>query len=258
LSALRTPAYVVAVEGTQAGVTVRPVFLGHGDRFGAARWGRPVLPLGGVAVAPGALLFSLAGEFLGCVVSEDGGLAVAGARDVLDAVERLGSGPSALPATAGVALQSLTPSLARATGAPHGVVVAEVDPRGPAAAVLRPADVILSVDDRPADTADRVLLDLAARPVGAVVSIAIVRMGEPLTVSVTLAAARAEAVQGGDSLLPGDVVLRAGNLADPTPAQLRRLLGQPDGPALVTVVVRRQGRQHVLALPAAGSNENRR
>ena len=258
LSALRTPAYVVAVEGTQAGVTVRPVFLGHGDRFGAARWSRPVLPLGGVAVAPGALLFSLAGEFLGCVVSEDGGLAVAGARDVLEAVEQLGPGPSSMPATAGVALQTMTPSLARATGAPQGVVVAEVDPRGPAAAVLQPADVITSVDGRPADTADRVLLDLASRPVGAAVSVAIVRMGEPLTVSLTLAAAEAEVARGADSLLPGDVVVRAGNLSDPTPAQLRRLLAQPGGPALVTVVVRRQGRQQVLAVPAAGSNEDRR
>ena len=40
LSALRTPTYVVAVEGTQAGATLRPLFLGRSERFASARWSR--------------------------------------------------------------------------------------------------------------------------------------------------------------------------------------------------------------------------
>ena len=150
LEALRTPVYVVAVEGTQAGVTLRPVFLGRGDRFGSARWARQLLPLGGIPVEPGALLFSLDGEFVGSVVVEDGAPAIADARDVLDSVARLASAPSAVPSTAGVSVQFLTPELASATGAPRGVVVSEVDPGGPASGILQAADVIEALRLKPA------------------------------------------------------------------------------------------------------------
>jgi hypothetical protein len=37
LDSLPTPLYVVVVEGTQAGVTLRPLFLGRSDRYGSSR-----------------------------------------------------------------------------------------------------------------------------------------------------------------------------------------------------------------------------
>jgi hypothetical protein len=61
LTSLQTPAYVVAVEGSQAGATLRPILVGRGDRFGSSRWTRPLLPLGGSDVSAGALLFTMTG-----------------------------------------------------------------------------------------------------------------------------------------------------------------------------------------------------
>ena len=274
LASLRTPVYVVAVEGTQAGVTLRPIFLGRGDRFMSTRWARPLLPLGGTAVAPGALLFSLQGEFVGCVVVEDGAPAIAGASDVLDVVERLASGVSPGPAAVGIVVQPLTPDLAAALGAEHGVVVTEVDADGPASGILRPGDVITALDGAALGNPERFLLDVASRQTGESVALAIIRSGEPSTATLVLATADdrgpvpdewlaferlrdggtrvAAAGQTGGymaaGLQVGDIIVHAGDLDDPTPLQLRRLIdaAPPDAPVVLTI--RREGEQRVIAV----------
>jgi hypothetical protein len=272
LSSIRPLVYVVAVEGTQAGVTLRPVFLGRGDRFAVARWPQPLLPLGGLAVAPGALLFTLAGEFIGGVVTTDGAAAVAGARDLLETAERLASASGSTPATLGVAVQALTPTLAEALGVPHGIVVAEVDSRGAAAGMLEQTDVITAVDEESTGDPDELLLRLAARRPGEIVSLAVVRGGETVVVRVPLAAldsspqgvafvrepgAGTRAVAGdefaGLELQPGDVVLHADGVADPTPAQVRRRLARSGGEAWTVLTIRRDGRQRVVAVRPAPS-----
>jgi hypothetical protein len=274
LSSVQTPVYVVVVEGTQAGVTLRPVFLGRGDRFATARWSRPLLPLGGVAVSPGALLFSLAGEFVGMVVPEGGAPVIVGATDVLETAQTLASSPSRAPSTLGIAIQPLTPSLSMALGAHRGVVVSEVDPGGPAAGVLQPADVIAGVDDWSTDDPEDFLLRLAARPVGQAVALTVVRKREPLSLTAVVAArTRASAGRGisfvpepgvgtravagsafaGLDLEPGDVVVRAGNTRNPTPVQLqRRLEGSGQG-EWVVLTIRRDGRQRIVAVRPSGS-----
>ena len=272
LASLRTPVYVVAVEGTQAGVTLRPVFLGRGDRFSKPRWTRPLLPLGGIAVAPGALLFSLAGEFLGSVVIEDGAPAVAGARDVLDTVEKLATAPSPIPATLGIAVQPLTPMLASATGAERGIVVSEVEADGLAAGVLQPADVITAADGQPVNAPDRFLLDMASHPVGKPVTLSVLRRGDTLEAEVVLAAETGVPAQGSGitfervrgvgtrvavaegkgyaltGLRPRDVVVGTLETRDPTPEQLSRLLEGAQPGSLIVLLVRRNGDQRVVAV----------
>jgi S1-C subfamily serine protease len=274
LGSLRTPVYVVAVEGTQAGVTVRPVFLGRSTRFESARWSQPLLPLGGTALATGALLFSMAGEFIGCVVTEDGASAIVGARDALETVERLASASPPVPATLGIAVQPLTPALALATGAGHGVVVAEVDPDGPSSGLLLPGDVVVTVRGNVLDRPDRFLLHVAAAPPDEPMALTVVRAGEPLDVTVVPAAAGTGAETGGEAiafeqapgsgtrvtaagagegslvtgLIPGDIVLSAGTFADPTPGQLRELLADLPPQKLLVVTVRRGTEQRVLAV----------
>lgn len=272
LASLPTPVYVVVVEGTQAGATLRPAFLGRGDRFGSVRWAQPLLPLGGIAVAPGALLFSLAGEFIGTVVVENGATAIAGAGDVLDVVERLGSSSLPPPLDLGLTVQALTPALSAALGAGRGVVVSEVHPGG-AASALEAGDVITAVDGWSTDDPDELLLRLASRQAGDAPAVAIVRNGEAATVTLPLAAAAREAlpdvplalasergigtrVEPGEGpsatgLLPGDVITRAGATAAPTPAQVRQLLATSTASGWTTLVVRRGGRQHVVAVPVA-------
>jgi hypothetical protein len=276
LTALRTPAYVVAVEGTQAGVTFRPIFLGRGDRFSTARWQRPLLPLGGIAVSPGALLFTLTGEFVGCVVMEEGAPAIAGARDVLDIVERLAQGVPPSPATLGIAVQPLTPELSAALRVDRGVVVADVDAAGPAAGTLQPGDVLTAMEGAPLVEPDGFLLRVALRPLGEPVALTVIRSGELLTVNVRAVAALAanspaghptiafertgrrgtRVVAGGaegyrgTGLRPGDLILRAGNVADPTPVRLHTLLANAEPNSRILFVIRRGEAPRIVAVPA--------
>jgi len=269
LAALRMPLYVVVVEGTEAGVTLRPVFLGRGDRFDSARWSRPLLPLGGSVIAPGALLFTLAGEFIGTAVIENGSPAVVEASDVVAAAEAIGSRASSTPADPGITVQRLSPSLAAALDVSQGVVVSDVDPQGSAAGLLEVEDVVTTVDGRPIGDPDTFLLNLASRAVGDRAVLTVTRGGQPQVVTVPLGSAEAEpapprpfafSIERGlgtrvesapdvSGLVAGDVVTRAGTIIAPTPAQLRRLLAENTPSGFLTLVVRRDGRQRLVAVP---------
>ncbi|MGE3509964.1 MAG: PDZ domain-containing protein [Vicinamibacterales bacterium] len=268
LEALQTPLYVVVVEGTQAGVTLRPVFLGRGDLFTSPRWSRPLLPLGGVAATPGALLFTLAGEFIGVAVMENGALAIAGAADVLATADALSARGTPEPSESGIIVQRLTAALASALGVDHGVVVSDVDPEGTAAGLLEPMDVVTAVDGRPTLDPDELLLNLGSRPPGESAALTITRQGVAMEISLPLegpppapatpeplafAAERGVGTRvqiGSDwsGLRAGDLVLRAGTTNAPTPAQLRRLLGAPTESGFITLIIRRDGRQRVVAV----------
>jgi hypothetical protein len=272
LSSLETPAYVVAVEGTQAGVTLRPVFLGRGDRLGSRRWTQPLLPLGGVAVTPGALIFSLAGDFIGTVVTEDGAPAIAGARDVLDTAASLTNGVPSAPADLGISVQPLTSRLMTALGVSRGVVISDVAAGAPADGKLQPADVITGVDDWFTNDPDELLIRLSAQRPGVTVTIAFVRNHQPRTVAITLpgdntsraaqslrlsiepgVGTRVDASgEAGDVLAAGDVITRAGSIDAPTPRQVRAILSQPAA-GFAILVVRRDWRQRVVAVPVTAA-----
>ncbi len=273
LASLQTPLYVVAVEGTQAGITLRPVFLGRGGGFQSARWTRPLLPLGGMVVSPGALLFSFAGQFLGTVVQENGAAAIASARDVLDTVGALAADSRRDPVDIGIVVQPLTPPLAASLGAARGIVVASVDATGAAAGALQPADVITAVDDWSTDDPNEFLLRLASRPGSTPVTISLLRNRSAHTVVLPAAAqpasvprsggwtftaergggtrvgARSRTADGaGSELRRGDVITRAGAVAKPTPAQMTRLLATPATGGFLPLLVLRDGRQRVVAV----------
>jgi membrane-associated protease RseP (regulator of RpoE activity) len=277
---LRTPTYVVAVEGTRAGLTFRPVFVGSSDRFVDPRWPHPLLAVSSAAlVAPGALMFSLEGQFLGCAVVEAGTLAIAEARDVTQTAQELANGSPRHLVETGLSVQPLTSALARALGARHGVVVAEVTPDGPASAVLQAGDVITAIDDVPVEAADDFLVRLAQHRPGDTVSLLLVRHGEPLPVALALGGPAApEARTPGDlelqarrslgsavlrvapgsaaeaaGLQAGDLIVRAGELAAPTPAQVDKLRAATPPSAFVILAIERDGRGRVVALPGSAA-----
>jgi membrane-associated protease RseP (regulator of RpoE activity) len=282
LAALQTPAYVVAVEGTRAGLTLRPVFLGRSDRFGSPRWRRPLLPLGGAIVTPGALMFTLDGEFLGCAVVEDGTLAIAGASDVLDAVSHLGGGAGA-SADPGISVQALTATLAEASGAPGGVVVAEVFDNGAASGLLEPGDVIVELDGQPVEGLESLLVDISARLAAGPVQLGFIRQREARSAEIRPpAVARAAVADAGArpivlelargvgttvrgvsegspfaaaGLAAGDVIVRAGSVAAPTPAQVRAALRKTTGGQFLLLVVRRGSIQRVTAVKVEDSGD---
>ena len=276
ISSLPTPIYVVVAEGTQAGATLRPVFLGQGARFDSVKWSRPLLPLGGIAISPGALLFTLDGEFIGATVMDGGAPAIVGARDLFDTAARLATSGQEEVADMGVAVQRLTAELALATGVGRGVIVAEVDSDGPAASVLEPGDVLTMVGDHPVSDPGGFLLDVAQRRADDRADVAFVRAGKATTATLTLRAANVdrdgEAVsfvrepgagtrlEGGGrervpGLQPGDIVTRAAATVAPTPAQLRAFLARPSSSGFLTLVVRRSGRQQVIAVRATAGSD---
>ena len=56
-------------------------------------------------------------------------------------------------------------------------------------------------------------------------------------------------------LQPGDIVTRAAATSAPTPAELRALLARASTSGFLTLVVRREGRQQVIAARVAGGSD---
>lgn len=275
LRELVTPIYVVVAEGTAAGVTFRPVFVGSADRFSDPRWSQPLLAVSGISLTrPGALVFSLEGRFVGTALLHQSSLAIAAADDVLRAAEDLARGGTARLHDLGLGVQELTPQLAEALKTPQGVVVAEVASNGPAAGVVEPMDVITAVNSVLVRTPDQLLLQVAQT--GLPIRLAIVRGGETSEIPVDSAAAANAAAKTPDvptveyrrglgsivrtvdpahpaaraGLQIDDLIVRAGGIAAPTPAQVARqfaALGEEPETALL-LVIRRDGRDRVVAV----------
>jgi Do/DeqQ family serine protease len=92
----------------------------------------------------------------------------------------------------GASLQNLSRDLAESLGLdrPSGALVAEVDPRGPAASAgLKRGDVIVAVDSQPVQDSGGVGYRLGARPLGGVAALGVRRDGKPLTLPLQLTAA---------------------------------------------------------------------
>ncbi len=276
LQQLETPAYLVAIEGTHAGVTLRPVFVGRSDQFSDPRWTRPLLPLGGASAIPGSLMFALNGQFVGVVTPEGSTPAIAGAQDALATIERLMTRPPAPPGDIGISVQPMTPLLAAATRSPAGVVVADVREDGPAADLLQPGDVITAMEGEAIDQPDRLLLAIARRNPGTPLKLSVSRGGQLRGVEVMVAAAAALAMPPGDEfadmravrgvgtmlsgvppggraaasgLADGDIIVGIGPVRAPTPAQIRAALAEaPPGSHLLLTVLR-EDRQRVIAVP---------
>ena len=182
------PRYLVAVEGSVDGLTLRPVYVGKTALLQDGRTGTPLLVFAGLqhGLPRGAALFSLDGIFIGLVVTDSGTTARAIPGDVL---RTAADAATPLPATGqarlGVEVDVLTDSLARATAAAAGVIVTRVESHGPANGVLFPGDVISAVDGTPVTSVESLLALEQSRTVGKPLPVEIVRKGRTITVPLT-------------------------------------------------------------------------
>jgi hypothetical protein len=199
--------YVAIVEASPSGPSVRPLFLGKLDPVADPGWPHPLLSLGSVLTAtPGSFVFTLDGGLLGMTVSNRGLPALVPAAHVLAAADQLTGGLVRRRGDLGISWQGLTPALARATGTRAGVVVAGVDPDGPAAGFIESGDVVASINGYPIRaTADARLAAAAAGP-GSGATLEVHRGGESRTVSLM---ARQRPEPGTDSSAALGVVARA-------------------------------------------------
>ena len=190
---LRTgPRYVGVLEATAIGPALRPVYVGRVESVDDPRASTPLLAFAGLQreVPAGAAIFSLEGVLLG-LVRESGDTLTLVPGEALRAAAQSATANHSPPATLGIEVDSLTASLARATGADRGVVVVHVAPHGPADGIVRTGDVLQSLGDV-AISSPAVFRDaLRGLPPDRPAAITGVRSGAPLRVSVTAANAPA-------------------------------------------------------------------
>jgi len=148
--ALEEPRFLLSTTVSPSGVSLRPVLIGTVHQTHTPAWPAPVWSVPtGTDLSPGAILFTTSGELAGVVASERGALAIVPGDVALAAATALVERGPRLRGHLGMEVQELTPDLAGATGAPHGVVVTFVAGDGPSASRLLPGDVIETFDGRP-------------------------------------------------------------------------------------------------------------
>lgn len=271
-----TPRFVIAAEAMRDDVSFRPVFVGAFTPIDAARWPGSVWHVpASTAVADGGLLFTDQGLLAGAVIVR------AGERTLVppDVLFEVGSSvlaranrPRGVP---GVVVQELTPLVAGAVGVQHGVVVAWVDPAGPAARTLQPLDVIEAIGDEPVTTREFWDVQMDRLEVGATIELRVRRRGEepkavtivagtparregPAGIGATFRLRRGEGSEvvrvdaGGAAehagLRAGDVVVAIDGTVGPTPVQVTRAFADAPDDRAVAVAIARGSAHLVLAL----------
>jgi S1-C subfamily serine protease len=273
------PHYVIATDVSREGVSSRPVFLGRLHAAAHPAWPGEVLALPvRASVAPGDFLFTLDGALMGLVVGADDERVLVPGDTLLREIDRLLRSKRNAPPTAGIEVQALTPSIASATGATEGVIVAAVAPDGPAAGKLAVMDVIEAVNGEPVRTPEYWRARLSRIAAGESMTLRVRSKGAVKEVPVMAAAPSSPPpvaerpmklglrmrtrpgtgvevvrVEEGSSaafagLREGDLITMVGDQQAPTAGQIARTFeASPAGRPLL-VAVTRGGTHHVLAL----------
>lgn len=193
LDTVSVPRYVAAIEGSRGGSALRPLFLGRADRFEAPRWTTPLIALGTTPVAAeGAFVVSLEGELVGMVAEEAGVLALVPGVALDAAANALLADGSPYITDFGLGLRALDGADVKALGSTAGLVVESVQPKSLADTRLRPGDLLLAIDGRPAVDAEAALVQLSKARPGTTVRFHVRRIDERLDVDI--------AVPGGPTL----------------------------------------------------------
>jgi hypothetical protein len=276
---LAQPAFLVAASASPAGLVLTPVYVATLAVENSAVWSGPIwVPPPGTAIAPGTLLFSTDAELAGLTITRGGAPAIIPAETLLGAVRRLRAAPAARNGWIGVDVQPLTTELAAAAGTTSGtgMVVAWVEPDSPAAGMVRPGDVVDTVNGNPA-TAEEWQAVAGRLREGETIALGIVRADGRATVTLTAAApparpsapapaalgltlrrvpagaevvdveARSSASAAG--LRIGDVIHFAGATVTPTPAQVRAAFEADEAARPLLVGVTRGADRLVVSLP---------
>jgi hypothetical protein len=272
---LQYPRFLIAADVSRDGTALHPVFIGSLDSVVSPLWDGPIWATPQHAdLHRGAFVFTVEGAFAGLVTERQGGLAIVPGDVVIATADRVMQQGSRPRGWIGVEVQPLSSRLASALGATLGALVSFVDPRGPAAGLLSPTDVVERIDGTPVVTTEywdrrtaglaqgdsmvlivrrgldrREVRLTAGRPPAPPAQLplglslrSIAGVGaEVLRVDPESAAARA-------TLRAGDIVTIAGDVQGPTAAQLTRLFAAAPEATPVILVVQRGETHHVLAL----------
>ena len=268
---LNSPQYFMATVGTTSGVSLRPVLVASLHETQSPAWQGAIWSIpDGTDLTMSSFVFTTSGEIAGLVVREPTGLAIVPWEIVREEATRIIDGERKPAVDLHVEVRPLTPTLAKATGATQGVVVAWVDPRGPTAKHILVGDVIESVNARAiAHTRDWEVAS-SRLPVGPVI-MHVRRRGKSLDVQFTLPAATHSAAvsslgldmkgvpgvgttvvridprsaASAARLQEGDIITLVGQITAPTAAQISNAFRSArTGEAIMLAITR--GRTHLV------------
>ena len=254
-------------------VTLRPLLVDALSPVDDPIWGGTVWALPEhVRVEPGTFLFSVDGALVGVSTRSERSDIVVPIGIVSTLVDQLVADPSRGAGRVRIDVEPLTPALALATGVPGGLVVTWVDPKGPAAELVKPTDVIVSLDGSSHPSLAVWTARTERLAAGQIVTMAIRRGDQDIEVRVTASDAAGAAARQEQSLgltmraVPrvgvqvtgvapqsaaaaagieiGDVVTRFGAFEQPSVRQIGRAYASAADRPLVAAVTR--GERHLV------------
>jgi hypothetical protein len=270
---LDQPRYLITARAAPTGVWLGPAFTSSLDPVSHPMWPGPVWAIAaGPGLSPGSFAFTEDAQLVGLVWTDGDLLAIIPAAILLTETDRLLATGTHPPGWLGIEVSSLTPSLARATGASMGVIVTRIDARAPWFATLRIGDIIERVDD----VVMHSVLDWNARErrivVGQTFKLHVLRNGTVHGVPVTAVSPPKAAnlplgldlrrVKEGSEVVHvepgsvahaagvrvGDVIVQAGDVAAPAPARMRRLFAGSDARRPIVIAVARGDTNRLMTL----------
>jgi len=272
---LQYPRFLIASDVSGGRLSLRPVFVGSLNSIASPRWSGSLWAVPyGVELRAGTFLFTVAGEFAGLAIRYDDQTTIVPGELLMTAVDRLLRQPHSGPVSLGADVQALTPTLAAALQSPAGVVVTWVDPRGPAAGLLSPMDVVERVNSAAVTSPEQWETQVLGLSDGSATVLDVRRQGEARQVRVvaqgkrpaptdpvlgltlrTLPRVGAEvlhvlprSIAARAGIQAGDVITKAGDVESPSSAQIARLFAaESPGESLVVALTRGQDHR-VLAV----------
>jgi S1-C subfamily serine protease len=269
------PRYLIEADISSGALSLRPVFVGSLTATKSPLWPQQVWILpSGTGLLPGSFVFTTDALLAGVVVEDDQQLAILPGAMLLAEAQRLVEQPKGGFGDFGVDVHALTPTIAKATGASSGIVVAHVAPKGPASDGLVVGDVLEAADGILLETPLHWKAQTSRLQPGQAVTVRVRRSGKVHDVRLVAAPAhgdrsrlslglelhstpgvgsaiiRVEPGSIGDraGLRPGDVITLAGNVKAPSPAAITGAVERASAGEAVLVAFVRGGTHTVTAL----------
>jgi Do/DeqQ family serine protease len=181
-----TQGIISALARTQVGISDYGFFIQTDAAINPGNSGGPLVDMNARMIGINSAIFSKSGGSVGIGFA----IPVNMVKIVIAAAK--GGGKQVRRPWLGATLQTLSKDIAESLGLerPSGALLADIDPKGPAAeAGLKRGDVIISVDGQTADDPEAVGYRLATKPLGGVASLGVLRNGKKIVAPMKLVSA---------------------------------------------------------------------